>query len=288
MSNRNKNILTLIAESTVVVILLLCMFFAIRFKFEYVAISNAICSCFIGILIKVGISTIIDIYDSMPWQTYLRVLLRTKEISNNTYLRISYAYLFRIEVDGKYLLIKNKNGINKYQPPGHTYHLSLEEKNYLKNKFHILEDDKLTTKKIKNDYRLRVKARYLKGFYNRFLQKIDKEHSENYFQGFKEKLLDSNILNKEIFAEAKFQMVRRDVQRISYSKFFQCYEMVLADIFEVILNENQIEYIRELIKEESNDYIFCTDKYIKALGVDPEKNDFISEIAEHAEKILPQ
>lgn len=281
-----KKILKLVLEILSIVILLIIMYVLIKIDFKYTAIINSVCSCLVGVIIKMTINTIIDIYDSLPWQTYLRVLLRTKEITNKTYIRISYAYLFRIELDGKYMLIKNKNGLNKMQPPGHTYKLDDNEKRILKHKYNVLEDDKLKTKKIKDDYRLRVPAKHLRAFYKRFCKRVDLMKKENYLSGFKNTLIKSGYLDENVFNDVDLSFIKRDVQKISFSKFFQCYEMILADIIEVNLNDSQKKYLRKLMEEESKDYMFVTDKYINSLGVDPENNDFVAEVAEHSYKIL--
>lgn len=284
---RNKNIIKFILELTALIVLLVAMFIFIKSGFRYAIMINSICSCLVGVIIKIMISTIVDLYDSMPWQTYLRAFIRAKEITKKTNIRISYAYLFRIEVDGKYFLIMNSYGIGKMQPPGHTYRISYEEKEYLKDRFQIMGDDKLNAKKIKNDYRFRVKAAHLKKFYKRFCYKIDVEKTENYFDGFKDTLIRSGYLDENIFKEVVIKDIRRDIQRISYSKYFDCYEMIVHDIKEIVLTDIQREYMRSLMSQPSNRYIFATDKYIKSLGVDPEKNDYYSEIADHSLKILP-
>ena len=287
MSTHAKNIIKLICECLGVVAILISMVIVFNLNFSYSDIYFSIASCVVGVLANFIITTSVDIYDSLPWQTYLRALIRSHEISNKTHIRISYAYLFRVEIDGEYLLIKNSHGIGKMQPPGHTYKLPYEEKLFLRNKYHVLDDDKVTNRKEKEDYRLRVPAKYLKPFFKRFIHRIDVLKTEDYELGFKETLVNKGILDSDVFNNIAMQYIKRDVSRIEFSHFFQCYEMLVADIIEVVLNEEQRQYLRNMKNSQSEQYIFATDKYIKSCGVDTDKGDFYAEVAEHSHKILP-
>ena len=258
-------------------------------KFNDYDIFLTISSGLIGVLIPYDINFLIDLTDSLPWQTYLRKLVRLNLLKKNDTIRISYAYLFRIEVDGEYLLIKNSHGFNKYQPPGSTYSLSNKEKSFLKEKFLVKDDDRILSKKIKDDYRLFVPIKYMKPFFKRFCYQIDKVKTENYLNGFKHVLVDSNVLNHEIFSNVEFNYIRRDVSKIEYSKHFECYEMLLADIIEVKLNDKQIEEIRMMKNRTSvaEKYEFADEQLIKSCGVNTKVGDLYAEISEHTYKILP-
>ncbi len=49
----------------------------------------------------------------------IRFLTQTKY--RKELVRLSISYLFKIEIDGKFLLIKNKNRIDQFQPVGGVY-----------------------------------------------------------------------------------------------------------------------------------------------------------------------
>ena len=59
-------------------------------------------------------------------------------------VRISFAYLFRIKIDGKYLLVRNTRGTEKFQPVGGVYKLFENEKIELKNLYQVMDDDKIS------------------------------------------------------------------------------------------------------------------------------------------------
>ena len=283
-----RKLIIFIACLLLTIISLVYLLLAIIIRFDNYDIVLSVTSAIIGITIPYNINHFVDLTDSLPWQTYLRRLYRLKLIKRTDRIRISYAYLFRIEVDGEYLLIKNKHGFNKFQPPGHTYVLSLEEKNYLKANFYVTEDDRIKSKKVKNDYRLFVPAYMMKKFYKRFLHQIDVVKTENYQNGFKATLIDSGVLNPVIFENINLRFVRRHIENIKFTKPFKCYEMLLADVFEVVLTQDQIDSIRKLRENKNSDqYEFANEELIKSLGVDTAVGDMYAEIAEHTYKILP-
>ena len=101
-----------------------------------------------------------DMFDVLDWQKSQRMLIRGKFITNNTVVRISFSYLYRIKVGDKYLLIKNDRGTDKYQPIGGVYKFEEGEKLILKNKFQIIDDSKIPIDESSyNDYRLRLKQK---------------------------------------------------------------------------------------------------------------------------------
>ena len=80
-------------------------------------------------------ASIVDFTDNTSWKASQRKLQRGKIIDKNTEVRISFAYLFRIKVNGKYFLVRNERGTGKYQPVGGVYKVHSEEANYLRQNF---------------------------------------------------------------------------------------------------------------------------------------------------------
>lgn len=77
-----------------------------------------------------------DLLDTTSWKASQRELKRGGFITDNATIRISSAYLYRIKVADKYLLVKNERGTGKYQPVGGVYKLKENEKIELKNRYH--------------------------------------------------------------------------------------------------------------------------------------------------------
>ena len=82
---------------------------------------NSILSAILGLILSSIFRIIQDLSDNKYWMQTLRQLLRYNKIKKTDYIRISFAYLFRIKIGNKYLLIKNSRGTKKYQPIGGVY-----------------------------------------------------------------------------------------------------------------------------------------------------------------------
>lgn len=106
------------------------------------------------------------------------------------------AYLYRIKVGNKYLLVKNERGTEKYQPVGGVYKLAGNEKIELKNRYQVKDDDKISIdESSRDDYRLRIENKYLRKFMKRFDRGANRERIDNLSREFKEELLDKSIVN---------------------------------------------------------------------------------------------
>ena len=132
-----------------------------------------------------------DLTDTTNWKTSQRKLKRGDFIKNDTLVRISFAYLYRIKVGNKYLLVKNERGTEKYQPVGGVYKLAGNEKIELKNRYQVKDDDKISIdESSRDDYRLRIENKYLRKFMKRFDRGANRERIDNLSREFKEELID--------------------------------------------------------------------------------------------------
>lgn len=225
-----------------------------------------------------------DLTDTTNWKKSQRKLERGGFIDKDTYIRISFAYLFRIKIDGKYLLVKNERNTKKFQPVGGVYKMNDSEKNYLSENFNVLDDDKISIdESSRNDYRLRIKNKYLRKFVKRFDNNSNRETFENLSREFKEELVDKQIVN---WKEIKYKVCGRHVTGIIYSKHFQIYELLLADVVEIMLTPKQEVDLRKMITNTSDYYYFANENEIASLGVDAKRGVLEETIADHSEKIL--
>lgn len=225
-----------------------------------------------------------DLTDTTNWKKSQRKLERGGFIDKDTYIRISFAYLFRIKIDGKYLLVKNERNTKKFQPVGGVYKMNDSEKNYLSENFNVLDDDKISIdESSRNDYRLRIKNKYLRKFVKRFDNNSNRETFENLSREFKEELVDKQIVN---WKEIKYKVCGRHVTGIIYSKHFQIYELLLADVVEIMLTPKQEVDLRKMITNTSDYYCFANENEIASLGVDAKRGVLEETIADHSEKIL--
>ena len=228
-----------------------------------------------------------DCTGTNEWQTSLRKLLRGKLITNDSLIRISFAYLYRIQIDGKYMLIRNKRGTKKYQPVGGVYKYEKAEKDYIAENYHVVNDNKIINdKESKDDYRLYVPAKYLKCFVERFdSSTAQRELISNVGREFTEELIRPRILD---FSHIEYRYCGRHFTTIEYSRVFNCYELLLADIVELKPTGIQEESIRNLMKNTSSEYVFVTADEIKSCGVRAETGDLEENIADHTIKTLQE
>ena len=267
-----------------------CVFLCGIFYFEFIknSIGSTLSGTFLGITIPYFLSSMIDLSDNKSWKNSQRKLKRAGVIHKDTKIRISFAYLFRIKVDGKYFLVQNVR-TKKYQPVGGAYKLEPKEAQYLSEKIPVEDDDRIpidTT--TRGDYRLYVKNKDLRRFIKRFDKTPYRENINNLSREFIEELFTTNILDKDTFGDLTYKYCGRHITDVEYGDFFECYELLLADIIEVRLTDKQEELFRKLMEKTDNQYIFATFNEIKTGGVKHGTSDLKDNIANHAPKILSE
>lgn len=241
-----------------------------------------------GILIPYLIWSIVDLTDNENWKSSQRKLKRAGMLQKDTIIRISFAYLFRIKVDGKYFLVQNTR-TKKYQPVGGTYKFTKEEKDYLRDNIPVENDDRIPVDKItKFDYRLLVKNEYLRKFVRRFNKTQYRENISNLGREFVEEIFSTRILDRSAFGALSYKYCGRHMTNVEYNSVFRHYELLLADIIEVQLSHTQEELFRNLMGTDCNKYRFATADEIKSLGVTFRTNELADDIANHTPKILSE
>lgn len=254
---------------------------------ETCSVGNILCGIFLGMTSTKLIASLQDILDTTTWKTSQRKLERGGFIKKDTSIRISFAYLFRIMVDGKYFLVKNARGTGKFQPVGGVYKIHDVEAQYLRQRFYAADDNSIPTdRSSKGDYRLRVKNRYLRKFVKRFDKTKNRETIQNLGREFREELICTGILKDSTFDILAYRECGRHFTELQFSKHFQCYELLMADIVELQLTAAQEEKFRELMESSSAEYCFATSDEIESLGVKIGTKDLRETIGDHTKKIL--
>lgn len=241
-----------------------------------------------GISIPYLIPSVIDLTDNINWKSSQRKLQRAGILQKDTKIRISFAYLFRIKVDGQYFLVPNKRS-QKFQPVGGAYKLTKAEANYLGNNIPVEDDDRIPIDETTRfDYRLFVKNKDLRKFVRRFNKTEQRENIGNLFREFNEELFLTGIIEKEKFGKLKYKYIGRHMSNVKYGNIFKCYELLLADIVEVDLSNNQEQMFRDLMSVKSEKYLFANSDKINSLGVTSGTNNLADIIANHTPKILSE
>lgn len=265
---------------------IICVWGIIYFEINSNSIGSNLGSLFAGILLPYLFLSIVDLSDNKSWKSSQRKLKRAGILQKDTIIRTSFAYLFRIEVDGKYFLVQN-NRTKKYQPVGGAYKFFKEEANYLRDNIPVENDNRIPVNEItERDYRLLVKNKYLRKFVKRFNNTGYRESSSNFSREFIEELFSTGILDKNSFGDLSYKYIGRHMTNVEYSSVFSHYELLLADIIELELSNEQEELFRNLMKKDCTKYYFASSDEIKSLGVMHRADIFVDDIATHTPKIL--
>lgn len=152
---------------------------------ETCSVGNILCGIFLGMTISKLFASVQDLLDTTTWKVFQRKLERGNFIKKDTPIRISFACLFRIMIDGRYFLVKNARGTGKFQPVGGVYKMHDAEAQYLRHRFYAADDNSIPMdRSSKGDYRLRLKNRYLRRFVKRFDKTKDREKISNLSREF--------------------------------------------------------------------------------------------------------
>lgn len=200
----------------------------------------------------------------------------------NKPIRITTAYLFRIEINGKFLLIKrHKKDRQGFQPVGGTFKYLKDENRELFNKLSIepcnfvcRDDD------TENDLRVIMRKRkrlykYLKWFESRKNREIDP------WREFYEELIEPGLIPFSSFQHIQYSFIRKMEEIVIPSPAYPIDEFRYAEIYELKFeNDSQKKAIEELVSKE--EVIFATPEEIRNCSTNTGKT-----ILPHSYKILP-
>lgn len=227
-----------------------------------------------------------DLTDTTKWKVSQRKLERGGFIKDDTIIRISFAYLYRIKISDKYLLVKNERGTGKFQPVGGVYKLKGNEKIELKNLFLVKDDDKVPIdESSRDDYRLRMENKYLRKFVKRFNKKADREQIEDLSREFEEELIKTGIVNWD---HITYRFCGRHMTELKFGEHFQIYELLLADVVELIPSPEQEADLRRMMEESSDMYRFVTAQEIISLGINTSTGNLVESIGDHTNKTIQE
>ena len=182
--------------------------------------------------------------------------------------------------------MKNERGTGKYQPVGGVYKLLGNEKLELRNRYQVKDDNKIPLDRSSHDdYRLRLENRYLRKFVKRFDRKAEREQIYNLSREFREELIEKGIIS---WSQITYRFCRRHMTELHFGDHFQCYELLLADVVELVPTPEQEADLERLVKQQSDIYRFATADEITSLGVDTASGELRENIADHTLKIIQE
>lgn len=263
-----------------------CLGIIILFECNDLPAGSSIAGIAIAYTLQALERSVQDLFDTTNWKVSQRKLKRGGFISDKTIVRISFAYLFRIKIGDKYLLVKNERGTGKYQPVGGVYQFKRGEQNELRNKYQVKDDNKIPIdESSRNDYRLRLENKYLRKFVRHFDQKARRENVNNLAREFREELVETGILN---WQKITYRFCGRHMTELHFGEHFQMYELLLADVVELLPTAEQEKDLTQLMEQYSELFRFATADEITTLGVTPATKNLAETIADHSKKILQE
>ena len=174
-------------------------------------------------------------------------------------IRLSIAYLFRIEHHGKYLLVRNARDQNHaFQPVGGVYKYYPGEARKDFECIGILPDGNMTIDDGSNaDLRVHLNhRRKLPTFLGWFAKMEDREIDP--WREFYEELVSPGILPTEVFPHIQYKKIGTHRTGIQPSQKFKMDEFLLAEIFELLPNPAQRENLKDLQAGGHPDIIWAT------------------------------
>lgn len=276
-----------ICKAIVLVVLsMLSVGVILLFEINAWPVGSSLAGIALGFSLPGLVNSIQDLLDTTNWKTSQRKLKRGRFIEDSTIIRISFAYLYRIKIGNKYLLVKNERGTGKYQPVGGVYKLLGNEKLELRNRYQVKDDNKIPLdRSSRDDYRLRLENRYLRKFVKRFDRKAEREQIYNLSREFREELIEKGIIS---WSQITYRFCGRHMTELHFGDHFQCYELLLADVVELVPTPEQEADLERLVKQQSDIYRFATADEITSLGVDTASGDLRENIADHTLKIIQE
>lgn len=196
--------------------------------------------------------------------------------------RLSISYLFRIKVDGEYLLIKSRRWAH-FQPVGGVYQF-YESASPALASFGYKEDTvvKRDTSS-KRDLRFTVPGWRVWSAIEWFTSGLDREVGA--WREFEEELIASGLLSRETFSTIDYRLIERHMTKIRNPRQSPHRELIIADIFELLPSAEQESALRELKNHPPHEILWAKPERIRASGAEP-GSDLTHPIGEHAEWII--
>ena len=207
-----------------------------------------------------------------------QIFLRNKDV------RLSIAYLFRIQVDGQYLLVKNRSR-QYFQPVGGAFK-TLPGSEKIFEKLSVKSDRMIETENgiAKNDLRVYVKGLNVIEFLEWFNSKEDRELSP--WREFCEELISTEILPWKEFRYIDYKY-KATIETPIINLDSGDKGMFIFEIYDLVANDEQKPILKKLLEDGNTDkFIWANEYLINRLGHDENKKSYAHEIAKHTKWAL--
>jgi hypothetical protein len=241
----------------------------------------------IGTGVNIGINILSNRLDAfianqMPTKERAKLWLITRKLPSECRVRVSIAYLFRIQIDGQYLLIKGKR-VNQYQPVGGVRKWYDGAKKTFRD-LGVQDDDCLPIDDdSRQDLRIRVPARNLLKLLGWYDTSEDREIEQR--REFYEELIKPGFLSNELFATIRSSYLYT-IPTFHYSSHFQCQELLYHEVYDLLPSTEQEQALRQLQDTSSEEYKWVTEEAITMLGHDKRLGYKTFNIGEHSKLLI--
>ena len=207
--------------------------------------------------------------------------IQCKFISPKKEVRLSISYLYRINVDGKYLLVKSRLR-DYFQPVGGAYK-TLPGSERIFEKLNVRPDRLIETEHgiAKGDLRVYIKRKDVIDFLDWFKTKEDRETSP--WREFCEELISTKILPywEFRFIDYKYKgAVQSPIIKLDNGGGDG---MFLFEIYDLVINDEQKTILQKIqLLGDTDKFIWVDDYQIQRLGHDEKSKSFVHNIAPHA------
>ncbi|MDO4502182.1 MAG: hypothetical protein Q4D06_03265 [Coriobacteriia bacterium] len=218
------------------------------------------------------------------WTNRKRVKLAIQaQLRRGKWVRVSAAYLFRIKVHGKYLLIRGKRIKDQFQPVGGVYK-AFDSARSTFNRLGVVSDDSMKSCSTdSDDLRIRVKGENLLEFLDWFDSGAGREVTT--LREFNEELIRPGYLESFRIESFNPQFVAQCERILTYSQQLGIDEVLVHDVYEVILTDSEQKRLAEHINDNPDgDLALVTEEEIERKTF--ATNSGFCRIAETAGKVL--
>jgi hypothetical protein len=197
----------------------------------------------------------------------------------NKEVRVSISYLFRIQVKGKFLLVKSRH--RKYfQPVGGAFQ-TLPGSEKIFERLKVRPDKLIETSHgiAKGDLRVNVKGSYLIRLLDWFYSREDREVSP--WREFCEELIGTGILPPD-----KFRWINYKYKGTVQTPIFKLQTgqpgIFVFEVYDFLPNDTQLAILEDLCDQgDTEQYIWVTDYLIQRLGHDENDKKYTHDISPH-------
>lgn len=258
MRNETK---TKVAKYIVYLIILSIILVVAMFLISYFADTNFIETFLIGLACELllGIAPLIFKYGKRLFQVIKTIRPYYYDSSfEEKKIRLSFAYLIRIKVNNRYLLVKSGHKRGTYGPVGGVYHI--EHTDYVYNKLGFSRD---SSPGDPEDIRGTIQGKKISKFIKWFNKKRNRELNPS--REFYEELIKTGYVPESLFENPKFNFIKTVYKGIQYGEHYGINELLRFDIYEFVPNEIQLNYLLNI--KVNNNLKFYTREEIEKLGV---------------------